>query len=89
MQWGTVRPEVLLGLPLYSYAIGVFSSRKIDRATFEAVPFRSIAGNLHPDHNTLATFRRAFLPELKDLLVHVLLLAQEAGVLKLGIISNS
>ena len=80
-------PEVLLGLLLYGYATGVFSSRKIERATYEAVPFRFIAGNLHPDHDTLAMFRRTFLPELKDLFVQVLLLAQEAGVLKLGTIS--
>src|SRR5947207_6552360 len=62
-------------------------SRKIERATYEAVPFRFIAGNLHPDHETLATFGRTFLPELKDLFMQVLLLAQEAGVLKLGTIS--
>jgi transposase len=80
-------PEVLLGLLLYGYATGVFSARKIERATYEAVPFRFIAGNLHPDHDTLATFRRTFLPELKGLFVQVLLLAQEAGVLKLGTIS--
>ena len=80
-------PEVLLGLLLYGYATGVFSSRKIERATYEAVPFRFIAGNLHPDHDTLATFRRTFLPELKELFVQVLLLAQETGVLKLGTIS--
>jgi transposase len=80
-------PEVLLGLLFYGYATGVFSSRKIERATYEAVPFRFIAGNQHPDHDTLATFRRTFLLELKDLFVQVLLLAQEAGVLKLGTIS--
>src|SRR5437763_771933 len=80
-------PEVLLGLLFYGYATGVFSSRKIERATYEAVPFRFIAGNQHPDHDTLATFRRTFLHELKDLFVQVLLLAQEAGVLKLGTIS--
>ncbi len=80
-------PEVLLGLLLYGYATGVFSSRKIERATYEAVPFRFIAGNQHPDHDTLATFRRTFLPELKELFVQVLLLAQEAGVLKVGTIS--
>src|SRR5947207_4720142 len=80
-------PEILLGLLLYGYATGVFSSRKIERATYEAVPFRFIAGNLHPDHDTLAAFRRTFLPELKELFVQVLLLAQEAGVLKLGTIS--
>src|SRR6266852_4556452 len=71
-----------MAMPL---ACGV--SRKIERATYEAVPFRFIAGNQHPDHDTLATFRRAFLPELKDLFVQVLLLAQEAGVLKVGTIS--
>lgn len=80
-------PEVLLGLLLYGYATGVFSSRKIERATYEVVPFRFIAGNLHPDHDTLAAFRHTFLPELRDLFVQVLLLAQEAGVLKLGTIS--
>src|ERR1700730_3337176 len=80
-------PEMLLSLLLYGYATGVFSSRKIERATYEAVPFRFIAGNLHPDHDTLAAFRRTFLPELKDLFVQILLLAQEAGVLKLGTIS--
>src|SRR5713101_9500841 len=80
-------PEILLGLLFYGYATGVFSSRKIERATSESVPFRFIAGNLHPDHDTLATFRKTFLPQLKDLFVQVLLLAQEAGVLKLGTIS--
>lgn len=80
-------PEVLLGLLLYGYATGVFSSRKIERATYETVPFRFIAGNWHPDHDTLAAFRRTFLQELKDLFVQVLLLAQQAGVLKLGTIS--
>jgi len=80
-------PELLLSLLLYGYATGVFSSRKIERATYESVAFRFIAGNAHPDHDTLAAFRRTFLPELKDLFVQVLLLAQEAGVLKLGTIS--
>ncbi len=80
-------PEILLALLFYGYATGVFSTRKIERATYETVPFRFIAGNLHPDHDTLATFRKTFLPELKDLFVQVLLLAQVAGVLKLGNIS--
>jgi transposase len=80
-------PEILLGLLFYGYATGLFSSRKLERATYETVPFRFIAGNLHPDHDTLATFRKTFLSELKDLFVQVLLLAQVAGVLKLGNIS--
>jgi len=80
-------PAVLLSLLVYGYATGVFSSRKIERATYEAIPFRFIAGNLHPDHDTVATFRATFLPDLKDLFTQVLLLAQEAGVLTLGTIS--
>src|SRR5258708_24404106 len=54
-------PEMLLGLFLYGYATGVFSSRKIERATYESVAFRFIAGNVHPDHDTLAT-NRAHIP---------------------------
>jgi transposase len=81
-------PEVLLGLLLYGYATGVFSSRKIERATYEAVPFRFIAGNLHPDHDTLATDRAHVSARTEgSLRGRVLLLAQEAGVLKLGTIS--
>ena len=80
-------PEILFGLLVYGYATGVFSARRIERATYESAPFRFIAGNLHPDHDTLATFRKNFLPELHDLFVQVLLLAQTMGVLKLGNIS--
>jgi transposase len=80
-------PEVLFGLLVYGYATGVFSARKIERATYESAPFRMLAGNLHPDHDTIATFRRTFLGELKGLFVQVLLLAQELGVLQLGAIS--
>jgi transposase len=80
-------PEILLCLLFYGYATGVFSSRKIERATYESVPFRFIAGNWHPDHDTLANFRRSFLTEFKEFFVQVLLLAQEAGVLQLGTIS--
>jgi len=80
-------PEVLLGLLFYGYATGVFSSRKIEKATYETIPFRFIAGGLHPDHDTMANFRKTFLPEIVDLFVQVLLVAKEAGVLKLGNIS--
>jgi transposase len=80
-------PEILLGLLFYGYATGVFSSRKIERATYEAAPFRFIAGNLHPDHDTLATFRKTFLADLKSQFVQILLIAQEVGVLQLGRIS--
>lgn len=80
-------PEILLGLLFYGYATGVFSSRKIERATQESIPFRFIAGGLHPDHDTIANFRKMFLVEIQELFVQVLLLAQEAGVFKLGNIS--
>jgi transposase len=80
-------PEILLGLLFYGYATGVFSSRKIERATYETIPFRFIAGGLHPDHDTIANFRKTFLPEIAELFVQVLLVAKEAGVLKLGNIS--
>jgi transposase len=80
-------PEILLGLLFYGYATGVFSSRKIEKAAYEQIPFRFIAGGLHPDHDTIAHFRKTFLDEIKDLFVQVLLLAQAAGVLTLGNIS--
>ncbi|MCK4451031.1 MAG: transposase [Anaerolineae bacterium] len=80
-------PEILLGLLFYGYATGVFSSRKIEKATYESIPFRYIAGNLHPDHDTIASFRKTFLSEIRVLFVQVLLLAHTAGVLKLGNIS--
>src|SRR5713101_8744774 len=80
-------PEMLLGLLFYGYATGVFSARRIEQATYESLPFRFLAGDLHPDHDTIAHFRKTFLPELKDLFVQILLLAQAAGVLKLGNLS--
>jgi transposase len=80
-------PELLLALLFYGYATGVFSSRKIERATYETLPFRFVAGGLHPDHDTLAHFRKTFRAEIKELFVQVLLLAQAAGYLKLGNIS--
>ena len=68
----------------YGYATGTFSARKIERATYESMPFHFLAGGRHPDHDTLANFRKTFLPELKDLFVHILLYAQEIDVLTLG-----
>src|SRR6266571_2574290 len=55
-------PEILLGLLFYGYATGVFSTRKIERATSETVPFRFIASNLHPDHDTWRPFARPSCP---------------------------
>ena len=82
-----IAPEILLGLLFYGYATGVFSSRKIEKATYERIPFRFIAGGFHPDHSTIATFRKKFLGELQNLFVQILLLAQVAGVFELSDIS--
>ena len=78
---------MLLGLLVYGYATGVFSSRKLERATYDSVAFRFIAANDHPDHDTIAAFRRRFLPEVEGLFVKVLLLAREMGVLDLGTVA--
>ena len=80
-------PAVLLSLLVYGYATGVFSSRKLERATYDSVAFRFIAANDHPDHDTIATFRRRFLKEIEALFVQVLLLAREIGVLKMGTVA--
>lgn len=80
-------PALLLGLLVYGYATGVFSSRKIERATFDSVAFRFIAANSHPDHDTLASFRRRFLKDIERLFVEVLILAREMGLLKLGTVA--
>ena len=80
-------PELLLGLLFYGYATGVFSSRKIERATYEVIPFRFIAGDMHPDHATIAHFRKEYLAELKELFVQILLIAQAMGHLEMGNVS--
>jgi transposase len=80
-------PEILLGLLFYGYATGVFSSRKLERATYESIPVRFVAGGWHPDHDTIAHFRKTFLAEIQELFVQILLLAQAAHVLQLGNIS--
>jgi transposase len=80
-------PSLLLSLLVYGYATGVFSSRRIEQATYDSVAFRFIAAGNHPDHDTLASFRRRFLDELSGIFVQVLELAREMKLLKLGTIS--
>ena len=80
-------PEVLLGLLLYGYATGVFSSRKIEQGSYESIPLRYIAGNMQPDHDTINQFRKDNPEELKGLFVQVLMLAHMMGYVKLGNIS--
>ena len=80
-------PTILLGILIYGYATGVFSSRKLERATYDSVAFRFIAANEHPDHDTIAAFRRRFLKQIEKLFVQVLMLAREMGVLKMGTVA--
>src|SRR6202045_2590099 len=80
-------PRLLLGLIIYGYATGVFSSRKLERASYDSVAFRFIAANEHPDHDTIAAFRRRFLKQIETLFVQVLSVASEMGVLKLGTVA--
>ena len=77
----------MLGILLYGYATGVFSSRKLERATYDSVAFRFIAANDHPDHDTIAAFRWRFPKEIEGLFVQVLLLAREMGLLRMGTVA--
>src|ERR1700692_1497430 len=85
--WASSHPRMLLGILVYGYATGVFSSRKLERVTYDSVAFRFIAANEHPDHDTIATFRRRFLKDIEALFVRVLELAREMGMLKLGTVA--
>ncbi len=82
-----IAPSVLLSLLFYGYATGKFSSRKIEKATYEDLGYRYVAGGLHPDHDTIAHFRKTFLPELHGLFVEILLMAKLSGILKVGNLS--
>ena len=77
-------PRLMTGLLLYGYCQGVVSSRKIEKATYESVPIRVLAANQHPDHDTIAEFRRRHLRALSGLFVQVLHLCQRAGLVRLG-----
>ena len=80
-------PTVMLGLLIYGYATGVFSSRRIEAATHDSIAFRYIAGNEQPDHDSLCTFRKRFLKEIEALFVQVLIIARQMKLLKLGTIA--
>jgi transposase len=77
-------PRLMVGLLLYGYCLGMTSSRKLEKASYESVPFRVMAANQHPDHDTIAEFRRRHLEALSRLFVQVLRLCQQAGLVKLG-----
>ena len=77
-------PEMMLRVLLYGYCIGVYSSRKIESRTYEDVAFRYLSADQHPDHDTIAEFRKRHLQALADLFTQALLLCEKAGLVKLG-----
>jgi transposase len=80
-------PKMMLALLFYCYAKGIFSSRKIEQASYELIPVLYITGGLHPDHDSINTFRRRFLGQLSPLFVEILEYASMMGIFKLGDIS--
>ena len=80
-------PAMLLSLLIYGYATGCYSSRKIERATYDSLAFRFIACNLHPDHDTLARFRQRFNEQFKTTFVQVLEVARENQLSRFGTVS--
>ena len=80
-------PSLMLSLLFYGYATGVFSSRKLEKATYDSIAFRYICANEHPDHDSINTFRSRFRKEISDLFTQILMIAKEAEWLKMGTIS--
>jgi transposase len=80
-------PRLLLALLIYAYANGIFSSRRIERATYRDLGVRYVAANLHPDHDTIAAFRRVNRAAFETAFLQVLLLARESGLLRLGMVA--
>lgn len=77
-------PRMMTALLLYAYCVGKPSSRKIEQATYHSIPFRVLSANQHPDHDTIAAFRKRHLKALAGLFVQVLWLCRKAGLVKLG-----
>jgi transposase len=77
-------PGMLLALLVYSYATGMFSSRQIERASYENVAVRLLCADTHPDHDTLCTFRRKNGPLLTQAFKQILELSARCGVLQVG-----
>src|SRR5919106_2040923 len=77
-------PALMVKLLVYGYCTGRMSSRKLEQATYDDVAFRVLSCDQHPDHDSIADFRKRHLAELGQLFVQVLQLCQRAGLLKLG-----
>ena len=77
-------PSMMMALLIYAYCTGLFSSRRIERATYDSVALRYLCANHHPDHDTIAKFRRENEALFRESFGQVLLMAREAGLLRLG-----
>ena len=80
-------PATLVGLLIYGYATGTFSSRALERASYDSIAFRYVTANTHPDHDTINSFRQRFLKQIEAIFIQVLGYAQTMGMLKLGTVS--
>jgi len=80
-------PRMMLQLLIYCYANGIFSSRRIERATYRDVAVRFLTADTHPNHDTICTFRRENFEAVTGAFLQVLQLARTMGVLKVGTIS--
>ena len=80
-------PRMMLALVIYCYANGIFSSRRIERATHRDIGVRFVAANRHPDHDTIARFRRENFAAVSESFLQVLLLARELKLLRVGLVS--
>jgi transposase len=77
-------PRMMVALLLYGYCIGVRSSRRLEKATYEDVAFRVLTGGTQPDHSSIAEFRKAHLEAISALFLEILRLCEQAGIVKLG-----
>ena len=80
-------PAMLVALLFYGYATGTFSSRKLEKATYDSIAYRYLCANSYPDHDTIASFRKRFLKELEGYFVEILLIGQAMGLVNLGTVS--
>lgn len=80
-------PKMMLALLVYCYANGIFSSRRIERATYRDVAVRYLTADTHPDHDTICTFRREHFDAVSEVFLEVLKLAKTMGLLKVGTVS--
>lgn len=80
-------PSMMLCLLFDGYSTGVFSSRKLEKASYDSIVVRYICANQHPDHDSINTFRKRFAPQISALFVQILLIAKESGWLQLGHVS--